>query len=67
MNLLSFLLDPLYDVDILVEKHIHIVFPIEFNEMVDSLVFYSSPYNFSLSRTTVQGVERGGGLQKETT
>ena len=39
MNLLSFLLDPLYDVNFLAKKHIHVVSPIEFDVMVDSSFF----------------------------
>ena len=59
MNLLSFLLDPLYDVNFLAKKHIHVVSPIEFDVMVDSSFF---PY---------PGLQywggRGGGLRRETT
>ena len=39
MNLLSFLSDPLYDVNFLAKKHIHVVSPIEFDVMVDSSFF----------------------------
>ena len=56
MNLLSFLSDPLYDVNFLAKKHIHVVSPIEFDVMVDSSFF-------SLSRTTVRG-GKGRGFEK---
>ena len=59
MNLLSFLSDPLYDVNFLAKKHIHVVSPIEFDVMVDSLFFIHpciiSPYPGLLYR----GGERG--------
>ena len=59
MNLLSFLSDPLYDVNFLAKKHIHVVSPIEFDVIVDSSLF---PY---------PGLQywggMGGGLRRKTT
>ena len=63
MNLLSFLSDSKYDVDF----HVHVVSPMEFNEMIDLLVFYSPLYNlFPYPGLQYEG-EREGGLHKETT
>ena len=61
MNLLSLLSDPLYDVNFLAEKHIHVVSPIELDVMVDSSFFPYPGLQYG------GGWERGGGLIRETT
>ena len=57
MNLLSFLSDPLYDVNFLAKKHIHVVSPIKFDVMVDSL-FFIHPCKIFFS---IQDYSTGGG------